>query len=45
MIDAVATINNTETLEQLKEVFMGLGKLMAEKDVVDAKNTRKAELS
>lgn len=43
--DAVATINNTETLEQLKEVFMGLGKLMAEKDVVDAKNTRKAELS
>jgi hypothetical protein len=42
---AVATINNAETMEQLKEVFMSLGKLIAEQDVIKAKDAKKKELS
>ena len=42
---AIAEIKNAESLEQLKEVFMSLGNLIAENDVVVAKDARKAELA
>lgn len=43
--DAINSINATTTLDQLKEVFIGLGGLIAEKKVVEAKDKKKAELS
>lgn len=43
--EAVDALNDSKTLEELKTVFMGLGPLMAEKAVVDAKNERKTALS
>lgn len=43
--EAVAKLEAAETLDELKKVFMSLGPLMAEKDVLDAKDKRKAELS
>lgn len=42
---AVAQLKSAETLDELKATFMGLGALMAEKDVITAKDKRKAELS
>lgn len=41
--EAVGLLNDSESLEELKERFMALGALMAEKSVVDAKNAKKAE--
>lgn len=42
---AVATINNTETIDDLKAVFLSLGNLIAEQAVVTAKDAKKKELS
>jgi hypothetical protein len=42
---AIASMNDCESLEELKTTFMGLGSLMAEKAVLEAKDKRKAELS
>lgn len=43
--DAVAAIGKTKTIEELRELFMSLDTLIAEPDVVSAKDKRKAELS
>lgn len=43
--DAVSMIKASESLEQLKEVFMSLGTLISEKKVFEAKEKRKAELN
>lgn len=43
--EAVAKLKAAETLDELKKVFMGLGPLMAEKAVIDAKDAKKQELS
>lgn len=42
--DAVDRLNDTKTLDELREVFMSLESLIAEKAVVEAKNKRKEEL-
>lgn len=43
--EAIERINDAKTLDELKKVFMGLGPLIAEQKVVDAKNVRKEALS
>lgn len=43
--NAITSLTDATTLDELKEVFMSLGSLMAEKDVVEAKDKRKAELN
>lgn len=43
--EAVDTLNATKTIDELKEVFMGLESLMAEKEVIDAKNKKKEQLN
>lgn len=43
--EAVAKIENTNDVEELKELFMGLGTLIAEVEVVEAKNKKKAEFN
>jgi hypothetical protein len=42
--DAIDNIKATKTIDQLKEVFMGLGNLIAEQEVIAAKDKRKEEL-
>lgn len=42
---AVGQLEAAETLDELRETFMGLGSLMAEKAVIEAKDKRKAALS
>lgn len=43
--DALDQISKAKSISKLKNVFMGLGPLIAEKEIVDAKDKRKAELS
>lgn len=43
--DAIKAIETAKTIDELKEVFMGLGNLMANEDVVNAKDIRKVALS
>jgi len=42
---AVASLKNADTIDSLKEVFMGLGSMLSEPKVIKAKDDRKAELS
>lgn len=42
---AIEELNEAKTLDELKEVFFSLGKLMANAEVVKAKNARKVALS
>lgn len=39
--EAIDNIKATKTLDELKEVFMGLGNLMADKDIIKAKDEQK----
>lgn len=43
--EAVDKLNDCQTIEELKETFMGLGGLIAEEKVIEAKNARKEALS
>jgi hypothetical protein len=43
--DAIAVLNDSKSLEELKDRFMSLGSLIAEKRVQDAKDVRKMALS
>lgn len=43
--EAVAQLDRAKTIDELKQTFMGLGTLMAEKSVVEAKDAKKAELA
>lgn len=43
--DAVESIETTKTLDELKSLFVSLGSLMAEQEIITAKDKRKAELS
>lgn len=43
--EAVTSLNDSGTLEELKTTFMSLGSLMAESAVIEAKDKRKAELT
>jgi len=45
ILEAVETLQGCKSLDELKQVFMSLGSLMAEKAVVEAKDNRKAELT
>ena len=42
---AISTLKASETIDDLKSVFMDLGSLMAESEVIKAKDARKAELN
>ena len=42
--DTIALLNDCDTLDQLKTVFMGLGNLMANPKIVTAKDIKKMEL-
>jgi hypothetical protein len=42
---AVAQLEAAESLDELKQTFMGLGSLMAEKAVIETKDKRKVALS
>lgn len=42
--EAIAKLNETETIEELKTIFLGLGKLIGDPKVVTAKDLRKLEL-
>lgn len=42
---AISKINASETIDDLKSVFMDLGSLMAESEVIKAKDARKAVLN
>lgn len=44
-IAAIAALEDAGTLEELKTVFLSLGGLIADTDVVEAKDKRKVELS
>lgn len=41
---AIDTMKAATTVDELKQVFMGLGTLMAEKKIITAKDTKKREL-
>lgn len=41
---AISSLESAQTIEELKETFMALGNVMAEKKVIAAKDARKAEL-
>lgn len=43
--EAIEHLSGSNTIDELKENFMSLGSLMAEKAVVEAKDKRKAELN
>lgn len=43
--EAVAALNDSSTLDELKATFMGLGSMMAETAIIKAKDKRKAELT
>lgn len=43
--DAIAMLKSAKTIAELKELFMSLGSLISDKDVVVAKDKRKAELN
>lgn len=43
--EAITTLEEATNLEELKERFMSLGSLMAEKSIIEAKDKRKAELN
>lgn len=43
--EAIAILNNSETLDDLKAAFMSLGTLMAEEKIIKAKDKKKGELS
>lgn len=43
--EAIDKLKDAKTIEELKQVFMGLDSLMAEKDVIVAKDARKKELT
>lgn len=45
IVDAIQSLQSVTTLEQLKEVFMGLGNLISEKDVINAKDEMKKKLT
>lgn len=42
--DAIALLNDCDSLEQLKTVFMGLGNLMADPKIITTKDIKKLEL-
>ena len=42
--DAIVKLDQASTMEELKEVFLGLGGLISEKVIIDAKDKRKVEL-
>lgn len=42
--EAIDTLNDSKTLDELKATFLSLGSLMAEKSVIDAKDAKKEEL-
>lgn len=42
---AISRINTSETIDDLKSVFMDLGSLMAESEVIKAKDARKVALN
>lgn len=43
--EIVGTIKNFDALDDLKKYFLSLGPMMAETDIIKAKDTKKAELS
>ena len=43
--EAVGLLSEAETIDDLKKVFMGLGSLMAEKQVIEAKDLMKVKLT
>ena len=43
--EAIGKMKNTSTLDELKEVFMSLGSLMANSKIIAAKDEKKGELS
>ena len=43
--EAIGTMKQAETLEELKTIFMSLGPLMANSRVIEAKDLRKGELN
>lgn len=45
VMDAVDLIGSAGSIEELKEVFLGLGGLIADAEVIEAKDKRKAELA
>lgn len=45
VFEALTALDEAETLDELKDVFFSLGKLMANPTVVNAKNARKVALS
>lgn len=43
--EAIGRMNQAETLEELKTIFMSLGSLMANSKIIEAKDARKEELN
>ena len=43
--EAIDELRNAQTIEELKEIFMNLGGLMADKEIIKTKDDRKKELT